>query len=210
MVRCFRYYEHRMSSIISIDDLNDYMIKSLTPIVAQQVVDAVNAYIESKTNRSWGETAEAVERHDWKLVIYLRHQDVVDVSSIHMGYPGRLQSTLDANSYFVNQRGRLTFFSYGYGGGGLVGNPRYHDWLEITYTYGVLNVPDDLKLAALGVASGFYNWATNGQKDVVSSQVGSYRVEFSGAVRGGATPNPATSTADANWAVIDSYRTRHI
>jgi hypothetical protein len=35
-----------MSSIITIDDLNTYTNKNLTEAVAQQVVDAVNAYLD--------------------------------------------------------------------------------------------------------------------------------------------------------------------
>jgi Group II intron, maturase-specific domain len=41
-------------------------------------------------------------------------------------------------------------------------------------------VPEDLKLAALGLAAGFYNWVTNGQKEVSSAQVGSYRLQYVG------------------------------
>jgi hypothetical protein len=45
-----------ISSIITIDNLNAYIHKASVPAVAQQVVDGVNAYIESKTGRCWGET----------------------------------------------------------------------------------------------------------------------------------------------------------
>ena len=59
-------------------------------------------------------------------------------------------------------------------------NPAYSDWLEVTYSYGKDDVPADLKLAVLGIAAGFYNWAIGGQKEIVSTQVGSYRVEYAG------------------------------
>lgn len=200
-----------MSSIISIDDLNDYMSKSLTPTVAQQAVDAVNAWVEKYTNRCWGETRSITERYDWKLVTYLRHQDVVSIDGIKLGYPGQTQSTFDPKGYYVNPLGRLTFFAYGYGGGPLVGNGRYHDWMEISYTYGVLDVPDDLKMAALAIAALNYNWATNGNKDIVATSVGTYKVQYSGSVRGAAgVPSPALHIEEANMQMINSYKTRRV
>jgi hypothetical protein len=90
-------------------------------------------------------------------------------------------------------------------GGYQSGTRQYADfpeWLEVTYTYGVDEVPEDLKLAALAIAAGFYNWATNEQKEIVSAQVGSYRVSYGGSAQSGGTNN------DANWAVIKSYATK--
>jgi hypothetical protein len=65
-------------------------------------------------------------------------------------------------------------------------------------------VPEDLKLAALGIAAGFYNWASSEQKEIVSAQVGSYRVDYAGSARGG----DQSTTSDANCAVISSYATK--
>src|SRR6478752_6950230 len=138
-----------MSQIITIDDLNNYMNKSLTSTVAQQVVDAVNAYIENRTHRCWGEIKTATERVNWNSSLYLKHMDVVDITTAKTGYPGQTQDTVDADDYYVNPTGRLSFFT-----GGLPNPSRgYRDWLEIAYTYGVMEVPDDLKLAALGLVS---------------------------------------------------------
>ena len=69
-----------MSKVITVDELTSYMSgTTLTPVVAQQVVDGVNAWIERVTHRCWGETKTATERHDYGRAIYLRHQDVVSV-----------------------------------------------------------------------------------------------------------------------------------
>lgn len=192
-----------MSQIITIDDLSSYMNKSLTSAVAQQVVDAVNAYIENRTHRCWGEVKTATERVNWSSSLYLKHQDVVDITTAKTGFPGQTQDTIDADDYYVNSIGRLSFFTSG------LPNPSrgYRDWLEIVYTYGVLDVPEDLRLAALGLASGFYNWAGNGQKDIVESQVGSYRVKYAG---GNSTDGGSDSTADANRSIIASYATKRL
>jgi hypothetical protein len=42
-----------------------------------------------------------------------------------------------------------------------------------------------MKLAALGIAAGFYNWATSEQKEIVSAQVGSYRINYAGSAGSG-------------------------
>jgi len=208
-----------MSSIINIDDLTSYMNKSLTNAVAQQAVDAINTWVENYTNRCWGDSAMVTERYDWKRVIYLRHQDVQTIVSVKLGYPGHPQTTLDSGNYFVNPRGRLTFYAAGFGFGTgmssfLGGNTMYSDWLEITYTYGVVAVPEDLKMASLALAALYYNWAINGFKDVVATSVGSYKVQFSGAIRGatsaGQPPAPALHIEEANWQIIDSYKTRRV
>jgi hypothetical protein len=194
-----------MSSIINIDDLNSYMNKDLTAAVAQQVVDAVNAYIESKTGRCWGETKSVSERYDWSRSIWLKHQDIVSITSINTGYPGQVQDTYDPDGYYVNPLGRLTFYSSPWGPSvGTARGAAYGDWLEVTYVYGVTEVPEDLILAALGIAAGFYNWASDGQREISSSQVGTYRVEYAGS----RSSSNSDSTADANKAIVARYATK--
>jgi hypothetical protein len=98
-----------MSQIITIDDFAGYLNKSVMNTVAQQVVDAVNAYIERLTNRSFGEVKSVTEGYDLSRSIWLRHQDVTDVSTVSTGYPGQTQDTIDPGGYYVNPLGRLTF-----------------------------------------------------------------------------------------------------
>lgn len=183
------------------------MNKTLVSGVATQVVNAVNQYVENRTNRFWGGTTTLTERYDWAPRIWLHHQDVQSIGFIKLGYPGLLQSTLDTTSYFFNSLGRVTMYLQQ----PTQFNPSAvnNDLVQIQYTYGVATVPQDLFLATLGIAANFYNWATSGQKDIVATSVGSYRIETIGAVRSiPGVPSPATNTSEANWQVIDSYRMR--
>src|SRR4051794_30085378 len=130
-----------MSQIITIDDFSGYLDKTLRPAVAQQVVDAVNGYIERRSGRSFGEAQTAVERHDLKPTVYLRHQDVQSVESIIVGLPGQNQYVLNAAAYYFDRLGWVRIGTYSY--------PSYRgysrrDLLEITYTYGTDDVPEDL------------------------------------------------------------------
>lgn len=202
--------------------------------VGQQVTDAVNQWVETYTNRCFGEIKTVVERYDWAPAIYLRHIDIVEESddmdtpttmSIQLGYPHLLQSALDSTSYFYNTWGRVTMYLQNPG----EFNPSAvnNDLVEITYQYGYHAlgyqedgvtpiVPDDLATAALGIAAGFYNWATNGQKDIVGASVGSYRLQYIGGVRGtpdpngGADPDLPMNREKQNWTIIDSYRMRRL
>lgn len=200
-----------MSTIITSSDFTNYMAGRATDSnVVAAVVAAINSWVETQTHRCWGEAKQVTERYDFNPILYLRHQDVVSVDEVNLGYPGQEQVTIPPGSYWPNALGRLTIYwqaltQY---------NPSTfnNDYMEITYTHGVEDVPDDLKLAALGIAAGFYNWATNGNKEVVASSVGSYRLEYIGAVRGAGngTTNPSNNTADANWGVIASYRMQRL
>lgn len=208
-----------MSKIITLDDLKNYMAgTTLDDGVGQTVVDSINAYVETQTGRCFGEAKQVTERYDWQTNIWLRHMDVISIDEITLGWPGQAQSVMPSTGYYLNELGRVTLFSYGSNSG-----PRtYHDYMAIKYTYGYNKlgfdedavtpiVPDDLFSAALGVAAGLYNWASNGQKDVASVQVGSYHIEYTNRRQSAAgQPDPATSTADANWGVIQSYKLRHI
>lgn len=198
-----------MSQIFTTTDLSNYMNKTLVPQVAGDVVNAMNTWIENHTNRCWGTTANAVERHDWAPRIWLFHPDVTAISAIKLGYPGLLQSTLSSTSYFFNRYGRVTMYLQQ--PGHFNPSAMNNDLVEISYTYGVPTVPDDLKLASLGLTARFYNWAINGNKDVVSATVGTYKLEYSGKVRGSnQAPNPALLTDEANWLIIESYRMQRL
>ncbi len=134
--------------------------------------------------------------------------------TVILGYPNKMQEQLDNTSFFWDEWGRLTMY---------LQEPRQYnpsavnnDLVQITYTYGVTTVPADMQSAALAIAANFYNWCTNNQKDVVSTSIGSYRLEFEGAVRGVGDPNngnaPAVahSTMQMHWNTLNRYRTRHL
>lgn len=199
-----------MSQVITIDDLQAYSPDTLDAGRAQIFVDAVNSWVQTRTNRCFGETTEVTERYDWgKNPIWLRHQDVTGISLITIGYPGQEQTTLDSASYIVNSLGRVTLL--GLGRGRFHAFLYYNEYVEITYTYGVTAVPDDLKMAVLGIAAGFYSWATNGGRDVSAVSVGTYQIEYTNKrVNAGSAPDVATSTADLNFSMIDAYRQRRM
>lgn len=143
--------------------------------------------------------------------------------TIKLGYPHLIKSTLDNTSFFWNRWGRVTMYLQNPG----EFNPSAvnNDLVEVTYSYGYVDqtlgtngyqedgvtsvVPDDLMMAALGIAAGYYNWATNGQKDIVAASVGTYKLQYIGSVRGiagpGVRPDIEENHDKQNWAIIDSY-----
>lgn len=191
-----------MSSIITPAQLNSYLNKSLPAGTVNLIVDGVNQYIENATSRVWGETKTIVERYDWGRTLWLRHQDIISVTSLKVGWPGQPQTTLDPTGYFVNQLGRVTMFwqirTHANG------SPYYNDYIEVTYVYGSQEVPDDLVQAALAIASRAYTRSQQGEQDAVSVQAGSYHLQFQRVPIRGGTNIPPIGSPDA---VIASYAT---
>ncbi|WP_427007192.1 hypothetical protein [Pseudarthrobacter sp. H2] len=199
-----------MSQIFTTTDLNTYANKTLVAGIASQITSSVNAYIESQTHRCWGEERTVTERYDWGKTLWLRHQDVTAIASIKVGWPNISQSTIPTNSYFFNQLGRVTLF-WQLTGHAASPSGYYNDYIEVVYTYGNTTVPDDLKEAAMGVALNLYNWAVAGGKEVVSTSVGSFRQEYSGAVRGApGTPTPFKDAAEAHFMTIKGYAMQRV
>lgn len=195
-----------MSSIITVTDLQNYTGKTLVSSTATQVVNAVNQWVETYTGRCFGETKTVTETYDIDNTVWLRHQDVTSVASVQMNYPGSTISTLDSASYRYSSLGRITFYV-------ALSVPRTlwaRDSLVVTYSYGLSPVPADLVTACLGIAAGLYNYAVNGQQNVVAASVGSYRVEYAGAVRSTGDPSPANNTAEFGFKIIDTYRARRV
>lgn len=179
-----------MSSVITTSEYQAYT--DTTTDNDTIIVAAVNAYIERVTKRSWGATVTTTETHDYAPTIFLRHMDVTTVTSVKHGYDDD-QQTLTANTdYRWNSLGRLTL---SYSRSSLY--PAHRDWIEVAYTYGVTEVPDDLKLAALALAKDFGDYSTN-SGDVSSASIGSYRLEF----KRGTT----SSTGGTYFDIIEGYR----
>lgn len=197
-----------MSEIITTNDFEEYMLpKVLLPSLSKSVVNAMNAWVENHTNRCWGETKTITERYDWGKTLRLRKMDITAINSVKVGWPGQQQTTLDPSGYFFNVRGRVTMFWQALGYSSM--SPLYNDYLEVNYTYGVKEVPEDLKLAVLGIAGGFYNFSINGQNDLTSTSVGSYKVQYGNRAK---IPErkPETVTAEANWVIVDSYSMKRL
>jgi hypothetical protein len=205
-----------MSSIITTTDLAGFMNQTLNSTQATDVVAAINEYVETETHRFWGGTKQVTETYDWKRVLWLRHMDVVSVDQIQVGFPNTTRTTLTTQSYWFNPYGRVTLFwnllPASLLGGINTTSMLLNDYMAVTYTYGVTTVPDDLKNAALGIAANFYNWATNGQKDIVAAQIGNYRLQFSGSVRGvgggpdGNAPPVSNSTLQLLFNTVSKYK----
>lgn len=214
-----------MSNIVTTISLQSYMpTVTLNATIAGQVCNAVNAYVDTYTKRVFGEKKQVTERYDMSYTFYLRHADIITIDSMTLGWPGTGQNSYSVQStaYFFNVFGRVTLFAqFLPWDQQRTPSMTWRDYLSVQYTYGYTGagyaqdgvtplVPDDLSLASHGIAAGFYNWATNGNKDVVATSVGSYKLEFVGAVRGvgNGVPAPANNTSEANWAILDSYRLR--
>lgn len=201
-----------MSKVITIEDLNGYMQSAPDPNRGQTVVDAVNQWLENYTNRIWGATKTFTGRYDWtnRRVIWLRRMDVLasEPVVVKLGWPGQAQQTMDPSGYYVTRVGRLTFLGQVLSGSLANRASSYNDYLEITYTCGNKAVPADLKMAALGIAAGYYEWAINGNRDLAAVSVGSYQLTFTNKRSSGGQADSATSTGDANFAIVASYKMR--
>jgi hypothetical protein len=153
----------------------------------------------------WGETVQVTEVYDWDSTLRLNNMDIVSIQSITLGWPSITQvTTIPSNGYFFNKYGRVTLLWR------LLGTfeptPFHNDYITVEYTYGNATVPQDLFEAALGFATQFYNWAIAGGHGIVASSVGSFRLEFAGAVRGANVgPTPYKDTAEAHYMTIKSY-----
>lgn len=181
-----------MSVVITIDDLRDYAGPSVIAdddARALQVVDATNEAIERATGRVWGGSVTVEEFADFASVIFLRNMDIISVISISRG-----TTELPATSYKWRSNGRvvLSLSESGF-------HPRY-DELSIRYTYGNLDVPADLKQAALSAALDAYNYvdAEGQQKEVTSEQIGSLRYTYAN--------GSSSSTGGGYAAAIRAYR----
>ena len=185
-----------MSSIITTEELTTYTGETLNEAMAAQVVAAVNEYIESVTGRSWGAVATATETHDYAPVVFLRHQDVTGVTEVKRGQRVDDRTVVDANNYFVNDFGRLVLSESG------AGFHRTRDYVHVTYTYGVTTVPADLKLAALSLGQDFYSYASDGQTEISSEGIGSYRLQYAS--------GSSSATGSVHFSTINRYRTRRV
>lgn len=195
-----------MSKIITAADLNAYTGKTLNSGQAALVVAAVNKWVENETKRVWGEIQTFTERYDWAPILWLRHTDVLSITSIKLGYPGQPQSVVPAGDMFWTPRGRVTMYLAKAFNPSVVNN----DLVEVVYksaytdegysdpnTNLLPNVPDDLKLAALGLAADYYNYTVNEQHDITMSMVGQYRLAFS-------------KDTDKYASIIKSYKLRRL
>lgn len=178
-----------MTAILTVEDLKTFAGQGVIEDDdrAEQVVAALNDYVERVTARSWGEVASGEEVHDFASVIFLKNMDVVSVDEV------RVNDTLvSSSSYRWRSSGRMVLSAREAGF-----NPRY-DEVTVSYTYGRLLVPADLKEAALSLALDAYTYSSEGQSEVTEEQIGSLRYKY-------ATGEAATQGA-RHVATIKSYK----
>lgn len=167
-------------SLITIQDLSDYNNGSISISDAKaiKVVSSVNQWIESYTGRIWGRQEEITETLDYAPVIFLSKMDVTDISSIKV-----FDNVVDVSNVRWNKFGRI-LLSYAKPAYSAVG----FDSVEVVYTSGVEEVPEDLKMAALQLASDFY-YSVGTNTNITSASVGGYSLSFGGSSNSGSDSN---------------------
>lgn len=168
-------------------------------------MNAVNSWIENVTSRCWGETSTATELHDASGIVWLNHMDVKSITSVRSGYPNALDAdrpTLTPSSYYCTPEGRLVLSH----GRQTALPPSTLDYIEVVYEYGKEDVPADLVLAGLGIATNYYEYVSGGGREVSRAQVGSYTVQYLAAGDSGALG----SAVSRDTKVVNSYALRRV
>lgn len=102
-------------------------------------------------------------------------------------------ATLDPSTYSFRSTGRLVLSLREAGF-----RPRY-DEVEVTYTFGNLVIPEDLKQAALSLALDAYNYVNDGdQGEVRSEEIGSMKLTYASTA--------FSAVGKRHEGVIQSYR----
>ena len=91
-------------SVITVEELQAYT--GSTAATDTTVVNAVNAYINRVTGRSWGATETVTETHDYAPTIFLRHMDVTGVTSVKRDYGDDQETMTEDDDYRWNELGR--------------------------------------------------------------------------------------------------------
>jgi hypothetical protein len=98
------------------------------------IVNSVNAIIKRETGRVFGDTATVTdEEHDYEPVIFLDNMDITSITTVKSGR-GASPTTLDADTYFHNESGRLTLAT---NKADYVNNVDDQNMIRVTYEHGV-------------------------------------------------------------------------
>lgn len=192
-------------AIISLADLKSYSgITDMDDNKAQAVVDGVNKWVSDYTGRFFGEVVELTETYDYAPAIFLNHIDITQVDSVKVYGQDVTADTL------VNRRtGRVVINKYGYD---LNISRRGYDAIEVTYKSGVLEVPQELKMATLQLAMDNYNRKDGKDAGVVSTSIGGYSITYGNSVSTSQAQANATSGQQSAMtdymAVFNFYRVR--
>ena len=194
-----------MSTIITLNDLEDYMGTELKTERANTIINGVNAWVEAYTGRVWGETKQFTETYDFEPVVFLSHIDIIAVESVKV-----FGETLSETEYKLNkQTGRLLLSK--------TAERKYKrgdfDEVEVTYTCGNTDVPYDLKTAVLQLCADNYNRRDDSETaNVASESLGGYSVNYGGGNSSSSGSSVASNGGSGGInsvvAVLNFYRVR--
>lgn len=182
--------------LVSLEDLKTYLgIKTAdNDEQLQLLIRTLPAYIKLMTGRWYGSLKEVTETQDYAPTIFLANPDVNSITYLKRGYAADHNydestdlTTIENTDYRWNSLGRISLSSKFYH------NKTKGDYDEIVvkYKYGITEVPDDIKLAAMMFAGDAFN-AIDGE--VTEETLDSYRRKY--------TPSTAAQNIfDANRVV---------
>ena len=194
-----------VSVIITIEELKEYLgideEDTSQDAKLQAIVDSTNWQMTEELGRVFGVTGTLTDEvYDYEPTVWLNNMDIQTVTAVkdyddneYTGYRFNKLGRLDLSSTFDTVRTKAN-----------------HDNVKVSYTFGEENVPPDLKLATLQIATnafGSYGQASSGG-EVKAERIGSYSVEYMTASdSSGASSFSSFGSADS---VIQRYKRTRI
>lgn len=193
-----------MSKIITAADLADYMQKDIAGETrAATIVNSINQWVENYTGRIWGEIKALKETFDYAPEVMLKTEDITEITSAKVYGEAKTDYKLNRDT------GRLVLSD----GRQNVYDRSAYDAIEVEYKAGNLEVPVDLKLATLQLATDNYNRRDGEGADVLSESAGTYKVTFGEVVTksdlSGLPPDQQSRITDY-MAIFNYYRLRGV
>lgn len=140
------------------------------------LIESVEALIESRTGRHWGDPETVTDEvYDYKPILWLRNMDITAVDAVKLGNSQTGTPTaLSSGDYTWSDEGRIVLGSqYGF-----VPSQWNYDYVQVSYKYTAGAVPADLRLAAMQVASVFYNKSTSGGQQITREKIGNLETQY--------------------------------
>lgn len=146
----------------------------------QMYIDMLPQWLYDITGVWFGSLKTETEIQDYRPVVFLDNVYIKEVSKIKQGRitdETTEDSLSEVHGYSVdNKTGRVTLSTTGY-------KDQYertdYDQLQITYTYGLVDVPAAVKMAAILMVRGMANEISSGGTTVTSERVGNYQKTYS-------------------------------
>lgn len=194
-------------AIITLQDLKSYSGNAnMDDAKAQDVVDGVNKWVEDYTGRFFGEIHDVTETFDYAPAIFLNHIDITEVTSVKV-----YGQDITANTLVNRKTGRVVISKYGFD---LNISRRGYDAIEVVYKSGMVNIPNDLKIATLQLAMDNYNRKDGKDAGVTSTSIGGYSVTYGDVATTSKAQANATSGVQSAMtdymAIFNFYRVRSL